>query len=261
MTPAASREGRGTGSRKKLGAGPAEKRFWNAGTPNPNYVKGLNRRRVSLVCSHKAGYNCGVMNIAVGPILVVEDVPNMLELLEVPVITAWNGQEALEQVQKEHPALVITDNLMPKMDGYTLAHRLRSKAVTRNNPLIFLSATYVTPEDKQFAASLGAVRFIEKPIDTEEFLLTEDELLAQDQESAPEPLGEHEFYSGYRERLEHKLRHNNTQIARTERLLTSLPESQRPAFEALLKQSQADRDDIQAELNQIRQILDDFKHN
>jgi CheY-like chemotaxis protein len=208
------------------------------------------------------------MNIAFGPILVVEDVPNVLELLEVtlrfkgyPVISARNGQEALEQVQKEHPALVITDILMPKMDGYTLAHRLRSNVQTRQIPLIFLSATYVTPEDKQFAISLGAVRFIEKPIDTEEFLLTVAELLTQGPEKTPEPMGEHEFYTGYRERLEHKLRHKNTQIARTERLLTTRPENQRPAFEALLKQTQADRDDIKVELDQIHQILDEFKHN
>jgi CheY-like chemotaxis protein len=206
------------------------------------------------------------MNIAFGPILVVEDVPNVLELLDVtlrfkgyPVITAENGQEALEQVHKEHPALIITDILMPKMDGYALAHRLRSDPTTRQIPLIFLSATYVTPEDKQFAISLGAVRFIEKPIDTEEFLLTVAELLTQGPDPAPEPLGEHEFYSGYRERLEHKLRHKNTQISRTERLLTTLPEVQRPAFEALLKQTQADRDEIQVELNQIYQILDEYK--
>ena len=206
------------------------------------------------------------MNIAFGPILVVEDVPNVLELLEVtlrfkgyPVITARNGQEAMDQVVKEHPALVITDILMPKMDGYSLAHRLRRDPATRLIPIIFLSATYVTPEDKSFAISLGAVRFIEKPIDTEEFLLTVAELLTQGAEPAPEPLGEHEFYSGYRERLEHKLRHKHTQIARTERLLTTLPPNQRPAFEALLKQTQDDRDEIQVELNQIYKILDNYK--
>ena len=207
-----------------------------------------------------------MMNIPFGPILVVEDVPNVLELLEVtlrfkgyPVVTARNGQEALEQVAKEHPALVITDILMPKMDGYALAHRLRTNAETRQTPLIFLSATYVTPEDKQFAISLGAVRFMEKPIDTEEFLLTVAELLTQGPDPAPEPLGEHEFYIGYRERLEHKLRHKNTQIARTERLLTTLPENQRPAFETLLTQTRRDRDEIQVELDEIHQILDELK--
>jgi DNA-binding response OmpR family regulator len=164
-------------------------------------------------------------------------------------------------VNAEHPALIITDILMPKMDGYALAHRLRTDPKTRQIPLIFLSATYVTPEDKTFAISLGAVRFIEKPIDTEEFLLTVAELLTQGPEKAPEPLGEQEFYSGYRERLEHKLRHKNTQISRTERLLSSLPISQRPAFEALLTQTQNDRNEIQTELNQIYKILDDYKRN
>ncbi|MBI4732365.1 MAG: response regulator [Chloroflexi bacterium] len=208
------------------------------------------------------------MNIPHGPLLVVEDVPNVLELLEVtlrfkgyPVLTARNGQEALDAIKKEPPALVITDILMPKMDGYALAHRLRSDPQTRHIPLIFLSATYVTPEDKQFAISIGAVRFIEKPIDTEEFLLTVAELLTQEPEPVPEPLGEREFYTGYRERLEHKLRHKNTQIARTERLLETLPSSQRPAFEALLQQARNDRDEIQAELNQIYQILDEYKRS
>jgi CheY-like chemotaxis protein len=207
------------------------------------------------------------MTIPYGPILVVEDVPNVLELLDVtlrfkgyPVVTARNGQEALECIQKESPALVITDILMPKMDGYALAHRLRSNPQTRHIPLIFLSATYLTPEDRQFAISIGAVRFIEKPIDTEEFLLTVAELLTQEPEAVPEPLGEREFYNGYRERLEHKLRHKNTQISRTERLLETLPENQRPAFEALLQQARNDRDEIQTELGQIYQILDEYKH-
>jgi CheY-like chemotaxis protein len=206
------------------------------------------------------------MNISYGPILVVEDVPNVLELLEVtlrfkgyPVVTARNGQEALEKIAKEHPALVITDILMPKLDGYALAHRIRTDPKTNKIPIIFLSATYVTPEDKQFAISLGAVRFIEKPIDTEEFLLTVAELLTMGPDPVPAPLGEREFYNGYRERLEHKLRHKNTQIARTERLLTTLPANQRPAFEALLQQTRNDRDEIQAELNQIYQILDEIK--
>ena len=72
------------------------------------------------------------MNIPYGPILVVEDIPNVLELLEVtlrfkgyPVVTARNGQEALEIYPRERPALVITDILMPTMDGFCLAHTLR----------------------------------------------------------------------------------------------------------------------------------------
>jgi CheY-like chemotaxis protein len=205
------------------------------------------------------------MNVPIGPILVVEDMPNVLELLEVtlrfkgyPVITARNGQEALEKVRKEKPALVITDILMPKLDGYALAHSLRTDPLTRHIPLIFLSATYVTPEDKAFAMSLGAVRFLEKPVDTEEFLLTIAEILTSGPATIPEPLSEREFYNGYRERLESKLRHKGTQISRTERLLQTLPREQRPAFEALLKEARQHQDEIQAELNQLYGLLEKY---
>ncbi len=207
------------------------------------------------------------MNIPYGPVLVVEDVPNVLELLEVtlrfkgyPVVTARNGQEALECIVRERPAIIITDILMPKMDGYALAHAVRKDPRTRQIPIIFLSATYVTPEDKKFALSLGAVRFLEKPVDTEDFLLTIAEILTMGTPSnVPAPMPETEFFEGYRERLEQKLRHKSTQISRTERLLQTLPDEQRPAFEALLKQASGDRDEIQTELDQLYKILNEMQ--
>lgn len=207
------------------------------------------------------------MNIPYGPILVVEDVPNVLELLEVtlrfkgyPVVTACNGQEALAAIARERPAIIITDILMPKMDGYSLAHAVHKDPRTRQIPIIFLSATYITPEDRKFALSLGAVRFLEKPVDTEDFLLTIGEILTSD---TPRPvaaaMSETEFFEGYRERLEQKMHHKNTQISRTERLLLTLPEEQRPAFVSLLKQAIADRDEIQAEVEQLYKILNEIK--
>ena len=206
------------------------------------------------------------MNIPYGPILVVEDIPYVQELLLVtlrfkgyPVISAANGQEALEQVAKERPALIITDILMPKLDGFALVHKLRSDPKTRQIPVIFLSATYVTPEDKAFALSLGAVRFLEKPIDPEDFLLTIAEVLTQGTATAPEPMSQEDFYQGYRERLENKLRHKNTQIARTERLLQTLPQDQRASFEALLAEERSHREDIQAELDQLYKLLEQTK--
>ena len=201
------------------------------------------------------------MNDRGGPILVVEDMPNVLELLSVtlqfkgyPVVTAVNGQKALEVIEKEMPAMIITDILMPRMDGYSLVHRLRSNPKTRHIPVVFLSATYVTPEDKEFALNLGATRFLEKPVDTEEFLLTIAEVLFGDPDSTPEPMQDKHFYRGYRERLELKLQHKNSQIARTERLLETLPAGQRPSFQALLEEECSQRNDIQEELNQLYQI-------
>lgn len=206
------------------------------------------------------------MTTSHGPILIVEDVPNVLELLEVTlrfkgyaVVTARNGEEALEVISKTRPALIITDILMPKMDGYAFVQKLRLNPETRSIPVVFLSATYVTPEDKQFALSLGAARFMEKPIDTEDFLLTVAELVTQQPFTQPQPLDMERFYSGYRTRLEDKLRHKNSQIARAERLLPTLPPDQKPAFEALLQQSMRDRDEIQAELYDIYKTIEELK--
>jgi CheY-like chemotaxis protein len=196
------------------------------------------------------------------PILVVEDVPNILELLDVtlrfkgyPVLTACNGKEALELVSKEEPALVITDIMMPEMDGYTLAFNLRRKPETSHIPILFLSATYVTPEDKTFAMSLGAVRFLEKPVDTEDFLLTVAEVLTDNQVSLPPPMDKQQFLQGYTKRLEVKLGHKNAQIVRNERLLETLPESLRPAFEEMLRDNRNQRDQIEFELDQIYKRL------
>ena len=206
------------------------------------------------------------MNISLGPILVIDDVPNVRELLEVtlrfkgyPVISASNGQEAMTLLERERPALIIADILMPKMDGFTFAHNLRLNPKTRYIPLIFLSATYVTPEDKRFALNLGAAHFLEKPIDTEEFLLTVAEILTQGSPSLSAPMNERDFYQGYHERLEQKLRHKNTQIARTERLLLTLPPNQKPAFEALLQESVNDRNEIQQEFDQLTKIIEQMK--
>jgi CheY-like chemotaxis protein len=201
-----------------------------------------------------------------GSILVVEDVANVLELLEVTlrfkgyhVVSAHNGVEGLEKVASENPALIITDILMPKMDGYAFVQNLRTNLAYRRIPVIFLSATYVTPEDKEFALSLGATRFMEKPIDTEDFLLTIAEVLAQGPITLPEPMATPEFYRGYRERLEHKLRYKNTQITRTERLMPTLAEAQRASFASMLQQAYADRENIQTELQEIYRVLDEMK--
>jgi len=202
------------------------------------------------------------MATSYGPILVVEDVPNVQELLEVtlrfkgyPVLTASDGKEALEMIETHRPSLIITDILMPKMDGFALVQKLRTHPLTHHIPVIFVSATYITAEDKKFALSLGGVRFIEKPIDTEDFLLTVAEILTQGISTLPRPMGEEEFYRGYRDRLESKLRHKNTQIARTERLLQTLPADQKPAFESMLEHSVNDRDEIQRELDELYNIL------
>ena len=136
-----------------------------------------------------------------GYILIVEDVPDILRLLEETLkfkgyraVTAFNGQEALEKIQQEHPALIITDIMMPKLDGFGLVHRLRINPETREIPVIFLTATYVALEDKAFALNIGATRFIEKPVNFDQFLGTIRELLAAEPQVHEPQMSEAEFY-------------------------------------------------------------------
>ena len=195
-----------------------------------------------------------------GYLLVVEDIPDILKLLEATltfkghrVITARNGEEALAAIERERPALVITDILMPKMDGFSLVHRLRINPDTRNIPVVFLSATYVAPEDKAFALTIGVTRFIEKPVAMDKFVPIIEKILKQGPHIPTEPINEVDFYDGYRKRLEIKLNQKNIQIARDERLLESLSEEEKSSFHVSLHQAVNEREEIKQLLNQIRE--------
>jgi DNA-binding response OmpR family regulator len=199
------------------------------------------------------------MNMKQGYLLIVEDVPDILRLLEETLkfkgynaVTARNGQEALDLIQRERPTLIITDIMMPKLDGFGLVHRLRLNPETRDIPVIFLTATYVALEDKAFALNIGVTRFIEKPVNFEKFLETIDQLLTQGAPSAPAPMSEADFYLGYRQRLEQKLTQKNTQIARDERLLSSISEEEKPAFKVSLQMAMNERDELQRLLDEIQ---------
>lgn len=203
------------------------------------------------------------MDTEQGYLLVVEDIPDILKLLDATlkfkgyrVVTARNGQEALEAIQRERPALIITDILMPRMDGFSLVHRLRINPETRDIPVVFLTATYVAPEDKAFAMTIGVSRFIEKPVNFEQFLPTIDEILSKGAPVPLEPLNELDFYEGYRKRLEKKLNQKMTQIARAEHLIETLSEEEKPSFKVSMHQAINERDEIQHLLDEIHDHLD-----
>lgn len=202
------------------------------------------------------------MDKSQGYLLVVEDIPDILNLLDTTlkfkgyrVVTARDGQEALDIIRREPPALIVTDILMPKIDGFNLVHKLRIDPETRKIPVIFLSATYVAPEDKAFAVDIGVTHFIEKPVDLDEFLPLVAQLLEQGVPAAHEPLTDPNFYVGYRRRLEAKLDQKMKQITRAEGLLGSLPEEEKAAFLASLEKAIEERDEIQRLLDQITRTM------
>lgn len=198
-----------------------------------------------------------------GYILVVDDIPDILRLMDATlqfkgyrVVTAHDGQEALDAINKERPALVIADILMPRMDGFSLLHRIRIDPQTRDIPVVFLSATYVGQEDKEFARAIGVTRFIEKPVDLDKFFPIISDILKRGGPTTPISIDDVEFYERYRKRLEAKLNQKLTQIARDEHLLRTLSEAERLQFESTLQQAIKERDEIQLLLARIREHLD-----
>ncbi len=86
------------------------------------------------------------------------------------VAAASNGEEALALAREKPPALVVSDLLMPVMDGYTLLRHWRADPLLQGIPFAVYTATYTDPEDERLARELGADAFILKPAEPEAFL-------------------------------------------------------------------------------------------
>ncbi|MEO5362421.1 MAG: response regulator [Magnetococcus sp. DMHC-8] len=102
-------------------------------------------------------------------ILIVDDEPNNLLLLrhilqeQYQLVMALGGEQAVEMAMRERPDIVLLDIMMPGMDGYEVCEKLKASPVTREIPIIFITAlTGVTEETKAFDA--GAVDYVLKPV-------------------------------------------------------------------------------------------------
>jgi len=105
-------------------------------------------------------------------ILVVDDNSDKLQLIEAAlslagyqVTTATDGVEALAAIESYQPDLVITDVMMPRMNGYELAQRIRANPVTKFIPVIMQTAAGRRAEDLRRANEVGALGYITDPTD------------------------------------------------------------------------------------------------
>ena len=83
---------------------------------------------------------------------------------------AFNGAEALQVAKESPPDMIVSDILMPEMDGFKLCHEVKHNDLLRKTPFVFYTSTYIDQKNEKLAISLGASRFIVKPVDTSEFL-------------------------------------------------------------------------------------------
>ena len=103
-------------------------------------------------------------------VLVVEDNSDSRKMLETvllaqgyEVLCAENGSEALDLARKELPDMVVSDILMPVMDGYTLCKKIRQDENLQSVLFVFYTATYTDDKDHKLAMELGADKFLLKP--------------------------------------------------------------------------------------------------
>src|SRR6266705_3477929 len=109
-----------------------------------------------------------------GKLLVVEDEPNILELLAASlryacfdVVTAAAGSEAVQAAQRHRPDLIVLDVMLPDMDGFDVVHRLRGGGT--RTPVVFLTARDST-DDKIRGLTLGGDDYVTKPFSLEEVI-------------------------------------------------------------------------------------------
>ncbi|HQB14828.1 MAG TPA: response regulator, partial [Syntrophales bacterium] len=149
-------------------------------------------------------------------ILIADDNEANLYMLEIllkgegfEVISAANGQEALEKALLTPPALIVTDVLMPGMDGYALCKHWKSDDKLKHIPFVIYTATYAGTKNEAFALSLGADRFILKPQEPDVLLQLISEVLADNysaRQVETKPLEEEiQFFRQYNEILFNKL--------------------------------------------------------
>ncbi|MBU0630918.1 MAG: response regulator [Candidatus Margulisbacteria bacterium] len=121
--------------------------------------------------------------------LVVDDEPDVRSLIEVllassgySVITASDGQQALEKARVEHPDIILLDVMLPKLDGYKVARMLKFDENFKHIPIIMLTAK-VTDRDKEMGIETGADIYLTKPFEAENLLAAMERALQKYQKN------------------------------------------------------------------------------
>ncbi len=128
-----------------------------------------------------------------GKILVVDDEIYIVHILDFSlgmegyeVITALDGEQALEKVKAEKPDLIVLDIMMPKLDGYEVCKNIKSSAETQHIPVILLSAKGRNV-DQKLGFDVGADDYITKPFSPRKLVERINQLLGQTVSERPTP--------------------------------------------------------------------------
>lgn len=118
-------------------------------------------------------------------ILFVDDERDLVEMVTFrlkahgyEVITAYDGQEALDKARREKPDLIILDLMLPKIDGYKVCRMLKFDEKYKKIPIIMFTAR-AQDKDEKLGFEVGADAYLNKPFDPDFFLAKIEELIKQ----------------------------------------------------------------------------------
>ncbi len=139
-------------------------------------------------------------------------------------LSVSNGAEAISVALKNPPDLIISDILMPVMDGFTLCREWHKNEKLKNIPFIFYTATYTDSKDAELGLNLGADDFLVKPMEYSILIKKIDEILKKhkNKKSEKESVVLHEekiFLKQYNEALIRKLEDKITTLEKAEKIL------------------------------------------
>ena len=178
-------------------------------------------------------------------VLVVDDIATNRKLLRFQleaeghtIFEAGDGVEALHKLGTLPVEAIISDVLMPNMDGFRLCREVRKSVASQQLPFIFYTSTYDSPADRELARGIGSDCYIVKPAFVETLLAALNELVAGPSvprpPAPPEGIEELAVMKAYSARLVAKLEQKNIELEETNGRLSATEERFRSLIENAL---------------------------
>lgn len=157
------------------------------------------------------------------------------------IVCASNGEKALEQARNEPPDLIISDAMMPVMDGYSLCWECKHDPILNKVPFVIYTGSDLDPRDRRFALGLGVDDFLVKPASSHELVEAVNHILEKPaicdlgspEANTPE-MGETDYHEAYCRMLLRKMETKNNHL-----------ESANTALKVLLEKRKRDRNDFE----------------
>jgi PAS domain S-box-containing protein len=212
---------------------------------------------VSIVESHLPGRASLAGNFGAGKRMVLADDDGAqlmlttlrLSQLGFEIVEARDGQEALDRIREAHPDVIVSDVMMPRVDGFDLALELRKDPRLAHIPLVLTSSSYVEESDRSLARRAGADEFVLRTPDMRELVEALFRTVRAKKKRSDPPLPNEDLTKQHAERvlrqLERQVRHNAGLMRRCAALSTELSIITRIS-EAVLKQR-----NVEAELDDV----------